>query len=81
MSKLRFNVVSKIENCSSEGGKISGNRFIGGIVGYNYWSTIKDCKANINVIGRESVGGIFGKITDLCEIIGSTSKGKVIKMS
>lgn len=65
------------KGCSSDG-NVTGNRFVGGIVGYEYWSTIENCISNSNVAGKEFVDGIAGDKTDFTKIIDCISKGKVI---
>ena len=48
-----------ITNCYAEGGSVSGKRWVGGMVGYN-WGEIKDCYSTGDVSGDERVGGLVG---------------------
>ena len=42
--------------------KVTGNRSVGGIVGYSGNSTITNCEINASVSGKEDVGGIVGAL-------------------
>jgi hypothetical protein len=50
-----------ITNCYVQGGSVSGDRRVGGLVGYNYRSTISNCHAIGSVAGDEEVGGLVGR--------------------
>ena len=48
-------------NCCAEGGSVSGNEDVGGLVGSNhYGGTITDCYSTSNVSGNRFVGGLVG---------------------
>jgi len=51
-----------VSNCYVEGGKVSGDKNVGGLVGENYYGSItasySTCKAN----GNEYVGGFVGRV-------------------
>jgi hypothetical protein len=49
-----------ITNCYVEGGSVSGDEDVGGLVGYNQYGTITDCYSTGNVTGVENVGGLVG---------------------
>jgi len=73
-----------ITNCYAEGGSVSGEHRIGGMVGYNS-GTIINCYANSSVMGYEYVGGIVGYnsgiITNCCAsgvITGNESVGGMV---
>ncbi|MHC4632471.1 MAG: GLUG motif-containing protein [Planctomycetota bacterium] len=47
-------------NCYTEGGSVSGNTGIGGLVGANYSGTISNCNSESTVSGRGIIGGLVG---------------------
>ena len=51
-----------INYCSTDGGSVSGNRFMGGLIGYNlYGCTIANCYSGEDVNGKaEIIGGLIG---------------------
>jgi len=49
-----------IENCYVTG-TISGNDFVGGVVGTNIGGVIKNCYTTCTVTGRSDIGGIVGE--------------------
>jgi hypothetical protein len=49
-----------ISNCHIDGGDISGNDSIGGLVGYNDEGTIISCSAVCSISGDQKVGGLVG---------------------
>jgi len=54
-----------LSGCYTEGGSVSGNRSIGGLVGYNYYGTIINCYSTSSVLGSSigywrGVGGLLG---------------------
>jgi hypothetical protein len=49
-----------VADCYVEGGSISGNEEVGGLVGSNYWSRITNCYSNVSVAGNVDVGGLAG---------------------
>jgi hypothetical protein len=68
-----------ISNCYVEGGSVSGNNNVGGLVGNNYYyGTITNCTSSASVSGNDYVGGLVGKngyngtITN-CSAAGSVS--------
>jgi len=48
-----------IDNCYSSG-SVSGTYYVGGLVGYNYYSTISNCYSTASVSGGWLVGGLVG---------------------
>ncbi|MHC4167981.1 MAG: GLUG motif-containing protein [Planctomycetota bacterium] len=70
-----------VTDCYVEGGSISGNEEVGGLVGSNYWGTIAGCYSNISVSGNVDVGGLAGdnsgSITN-CYSIGSVSGNEFV---
>jgi hypothetical protein len=64
-----------INGCYVEGGDVSGDVDIGGLVGYSSESTIINCCSTADVAGEERVGGLagenyHGKIIDCCSTAG-----------
>ncbi|MHC4539423.1 MAG: GLUG motif-containing protein [Planctomycetota bacterium] len=49
-----------ITRCYVEGGRISGNEDVGGLVGDNYEGSITNCCSNVSVSGNVDVGGLAG---------------------
>jgi hypothetical protein len=49
-----------IINCYAQGGSVSGDGGVGGLVGWSFGSTITDCYTTTNVSGNEDVGGLTG---------------------
>jgi len=73
-----------ITSCYVEGGSVSGEDNIGGMVGRN-WGTIINCYANGSVMGNGYVGGMvgynLGTITNCCAgsvVIGNTHVGGMV---
>lgn len=53
--------VGTIDNCYVEGGSVAGDAFVGGLVGWNHYSsTISNCHTTVAVKGDSRVGGISG---------------------
>jgi hypothetical protein len=50
-----------VSNCYVQGGTVSGNEDIGGLVGNNLNGTITDCYSATNVSGNLEVGGLVGE--------------------
>jgi len=48
-----------IANCSADG-VITGDKYVGGLVGYTWWGMLYDCYATGSVTGNENVGGLVG---------------------
>ncbi|KPJ66629.1 MAG: hypothetical protein AMJ43_07595 [Coxiella sp. DG_40] len=48
-----------IANCSADG-VISGDKYVGGLVGTTWWGMFYDCYATGSVTGNENVGGLVG---------------------
>jgi len=53
-----------IIDCCVEGGSIVGNRYVGGLVGYNYRAGMIHCRSVGSVSGYRYVGGLIGYYTD-----------------
>ena len=73
-----------LTNCYVEGGNVSGNRYIGELVGYSN-GTITDCYSNGGVSGYASIGGLVGAnygIITYCSstgsVLGSYSVGGLV---
>jgi hypothetical protein len=49
-----------ISGCYVEGGSVSGDARVGGLVGDNYFGTISNCSSSGSVEGTERVGGLVG---------------------
>ena len=49
-----------VKNLNLEITSVSGNDFVGGVVGYNYAGTIHGCMVSGNVSGSRYVGGVVG---------------------
>ena len=66
-----------ISNCYVEGGSASGDRYVGGLVGYSD-GDIADCYATGSVFGDYSVGGLVGYNTNVivdCYTSGNVTRG------
>ena len=66
-----------IRNLGVEGGSVSGQDRVGGLVGYSYDSTISNCYYTGNVIGVNYIGGIAGYSNVSSNISDSFSGGSV----
>jgi hypothetical protein len=64
-----------IINCYAQGGSVSGDEGVGGLVGWSFGSTITDCYTTTNVSGNEDVGGLtgYGGIITNCYTTGEIS--------
>ncbi|UCC23133.1 MAG: hypothetical protein JSW23_03480, partial [Planctomycetota bacterium] len=69
---LRRGAVSR---CSAQGGSVSGDNCVGGLVGRNYMGTLSDCYARTDVFGDANLGGLVGRT--YVEVINSYSTGSV----
>lgn len=69
---LRRGAVSR---CSAQGGSVSGDNCVGGLVGRNYMGTLSDCYARTDVFGDANLGGLIGRT--YVEVINSYSIGSV----
>jgi hypothetical protein len=58
VGRLSFGAV---ENCYSQGGQVFGNNFVGGLVGYNFYSVVTRSSSSTSVSGPSSVGGLVGR--------------------
>lgn len=76
---------SVIENLKIDSGKIRGNYYVGGVVGFTN-GTIRNCHANVDIRANYCVGGVAGKISNSniinCSsaviISGSSSVGGIV---
>ncbi|MCP4263432.1 MAG: hypothetical protein GY774_38880, partial [Planctomycetes bacterium] len=51
-----------ITNCYADGGSVSGNDYVGGLVGNSYfYGTITNCTSSASVSGNDYVGGLVGE--------------------
>ena len=66
-----------VTQCYAEGGSVSGNDDIGGLVGRNF-GTIIDCNSTSSVVGDRLVGGLVGYNDYYGTIINCYSTGSVI---
>lgn len=48
-----------IKNCHSTG-SISGDTYVGGLIGFNYGANITGCYSSVNVTGKNNIGGLLG---------------------
>ncbi len=48
-----------ITNCYVEGGSVSGEEFVGGLVGWNH-GNLNNCYSTCSVAGKDDVGGLVG---------------------
>jgi hypothetical protein len=64
-----------IINCYVQGGNVSGDAGVGGLVGWSFGGTITDCYTTINVSGNEDIGGLtgYGGIITNCYTTGEIS--------
>ena len=49
-----------ITGCHVNGGSVSGNEIVGGLVGYSWYGAITNCYSITSVTGDERVGGLVG---------------------
>ncbi|MBZ9577472.1 hypothetical protein KJA13_00325 [Patescibacteria group bacterium] len=68
--------IGTITNCYAQGGSVSGNDEVGGLVGWNKWRTISDCYSTSYVSGNWRVGGLAG-FNDCAPITNCYSTGSV----
>ena len=64
-----------LTNCYSDGGTVSGEEFVGGLIGDSH-GAINNCYASVAVSGRDYVGGLVGSNDGLisnCYATGSVS--------
>jgi len=50
-----------VSQCGTQGGTVSGDDCIGGLVGRNFKGTIINCYANNNILGNVNLGGLVGR--------------------
>lgn len=75
----------KVLNITLESANLSGEKFVGGILGYNFGGTVKSCIVNGNISGNGHVGGIVGenengtleKCTNRAQVIGKVNVGGI----
>jgi len=60
---------SGITGCYVEGGSVSGNSHVGGLVGYNEYGVITNCYSTGSVSGTTNVGGLVGWSNDYTVVI------------
>ncbi len=56
---------------------ISGNTYVGGLVGRAYWTSIDNCHSSGNIVGFSHVGGLVGSFIWTEKMIGCTSSADV----
>ena len=65
-----------VVNLGLEGGSVTGNYYVGALVGENWSESVAGCHANMTVLGVSRVGGLVGinrGVMDLCYAAGSVS--------
>jgi hypothetical protein len=50
-----------VSRCSAQGGSVSGDNCVGGLVGRNYMGIVSDCYAGTDVFGDANLGGLAGR--------------------
>jgi len=50
----------EVRNLGLEGGSVSGEDYIGGLVGFNYYGSVSNCHSTCDVSGDDYVGGLVG---------------------
>ena len=75
----------RVENCHIEGGNISGNQDVGGLLGLNIAAYISDCSFQGTVSGGDEVGGLIGfnkgiisNCTSFCTVSGEQLIGGLV---
>ena len=51
---------ASLTNCYVEGGTVSSESSVGGLVGWNYYGTVDNCYSSCSILGRFGVGGLVG---------------------
>lgn len=72
-------------NITLESANLSGKKFVGGILGYNFGGTVESCIVNGNISGNSHVGGIVGEnengtlenCTNRAQVIGKENVGGI----
>ena len=70
-----FGYVSGIVQNLSVSGSVSGNNYVGGIVGYNLFGTVTNCAFSGSVSGSDHVGGVVGENSG--SVINSYNTGNI----
>ncbi len=70
-----FGYVSGIVQNLSVSGSVSGNNYVGGIVGFNLFGTVTNCAFSGSVSGSDHVGGVVGENSG--SVINSYNTGAV----
>ncbi|HPS02883.1 MAG TPA: GLUG motif-containing protein, partial [Candidatus Sumerlaeota bacterium] len=70
--------VGQIKNLTLEGGSVTGNNRVGGMIGYSGGGAtrVTDCATSMTVMGNGTVGGLIGNISS-AEITGCIAHGPV----
>jgi hypothetical protein len=50
-----------ISRCSAQGGTVSGDDCVGGLIGRNYIGIVENCYATSSVLGNSNLGGLAGR--------------------
>jgi len=74
--------IAEIKNVGVVDANITGNYYVGGLIGYNYAGTITDCYSTGSVSGGNYIGGLIGyddagTVTD-CYSTGSVSGNEAV---
>ncbi len=77
----KYGVGGHVRNLGLEGGSVIGKDYVGGLVGYNYYSTISNCYATVTVTGSAQVGGLVGKNGWDCTVSNCYSTGNMSGVS
>jgi len=72
VGKLRGTITA----CWVEGGSVTGDNYVGGLVGYNDYGNISSCYSTTSVTGQTQVGGLVGR-NDFGYISNCYAKGTV----
>jgi hypothetical protein len=79
---IGFMFDAKVSGCSVQGGTVSGDSDVGGLIGIGLNGTIEDCDAEVSVSGDMWIGGLIGQNTSMisdchasCIVTGNTECG------
>lgn len=75
-----------VESCSVQGGNVSAEDSVGGLVGFSWYGVLSNCGSEVSVSGKWDVGGLvgsnsFGNISDCksaCSVTGDYEAGGLI---
>lgn len=75
-----------VESCSVQGGNVSAEDAVGGLVGFSWYGVLSNCVSGVSVSGQWSVGGLVGSngsdnVSDCqsaCSVTGNYEAGGLI---